>query len=80
MLPYPIIEGNIDEPTFVSSAILHDKVDGQTQSLNHFQKRLQREHLTSFREACKASGTTSQTVNAATLFLYMMIHSDYSGV
>ena len=73
MLPYPIMEDEITDPTYVSSALLRNKVDRQTQFLDHFQRRWQREYLTSLREAYKATGTTNQTVNVGNVVL---IHDD----
>ena len=73
MLPYPVVEDELTDPTFLSSTSLRDKVNRQTQLLDHFQRRWQREYLTSLREVYKATGTSKQTVNVGDVVL---VHDD----
>jgi len=73
MLPYPVVEDELTDPTFLSSTSLRDKVNRQTQLLDHFQRRWQREYLTSLREVYKATGTSKQTVKVGDVVL---VHDD----
>ncbi|XP_065917547.1 uncharacterized protein [Dysidea avara] len=73
MLPYPAVEEEQHDPTFLSSTSLRDKVNRQTLLLNHFQRRWQREYLTSLREAYKATGTSKQSVKVGDVVL---VHDD----
>ena len=62
-------EDEISDPTFLNSSMLQEKVQRQTQLLQHFQGRWGREYLTSLRETHRYTGVTNQTVKVGDIVL-----------
>ena len=73
-LPHAIVEdGEINDPTFLTSSILQEKAKRQVQILQHFQQRWKREYLTSLRDTHRGTDPCKLTIKVGDIVL---VHDD----